>query len=152
MALVLVVPDLDKHAFEFAQGVYNPKVSEQIDQALVYLIGHDKLNDLFRFVGLDNNGRLLVNTEALAKKTGTTSSVTVDTTVDLIISENDERNQLDLYNNGANTVFIGFTNTVLPATGFPIPPGFSFSFNNYAGNVFGITSVGSSDVRVMEVS
>lgn len=151
MALILVVPDLNQHDYEFSPNTFNPKVDENIQQSLVYLIGFDELSNQFRFAKVDNNGRLAVNTEALAKKTGSVGSITVDNTADLIAAENDDRNQLDLYNNGANTVYIGFVSTVLSTNGFPIPAGASFSFNNYNGAVYGITSAGSSDIRVMEV-
>ena len=50
---------------------------------------------------------------------GTTAAVSVGTTPTLIIPANERRSSFYLLNNGTNEMYVGETNTITTATGFP---------------------------------
>jgi len=63
-----------------------------------------------------------------------------------------DRKNLSLYNNGASDIFIG-SSTVTASGGFPVPRRTSLSLDvNNNVIVYAITSAGTADVRILEVS
>lgn len=80
-----------------------------------------------------------------------TNSVTVTTTATLIAGRNSKRKILELTNNGLNTVYIGLSDTdCTVASSFPLESGDVMEWTFKRDEVWGITSSGTSDVRVLE--
>lgn len=78
------------------------------------------------------------------------SNVTVGNTAVRIVAYNAKRDSIRIFNNGSNAIYIGPANTVTALTGFPIPAGTQFVDDGGQLDWYGITSTGSSDVRVLE--
>ena len=80
-------------------------------------------------------------------------AVSVISSATLIFSADNSRIGAVIYNNGANTVYIGFDSTVSTITGIPLLPQSSTTdsgaFGNYKGTMYGINVSGNSDVRYM---
>ncbi len=80
--------------------------------------------------------------------------VSITTTATLIQPDSDRRrNSVKITNNSAQTVFIGFDDTVTPDNGFPLEKNDVLEFNQgdlYSGAIFGIVSAATADVRFME--
>jgi hypothetical protein len=80
-----------------------------------------------------------------------TKSMTVTTSATEIVGRNRYRKLLVIYNNGTNTVYLGFSPTdCTTASSFPLEAGDAVKWKLKRDQVFGITSSGTSDVRVME--
>ena len=86
------------------------------------------------------------------------TSVTVDATAGgtVIVAGNTHRQQLIIANvDTSTTLFIGQDNTLTAANGVPIFPEtdrvFDRGFGLFLGEIRGITSAGSVDVRVWEI-
>jgi len=78
-------------------------------------------------------------------------SVTVGTTATKIVGLDPKRFLLLLHNNGAVTVYLGFTATdCTVATGMPLLADVYIKFKDHAGPIYGIVSSGTCDVRVWE--
>lgn len=146
----LVTPDLEQRDFEFSELMQNPEISKEVLQALVYLIGYDITNKTFRFANIDSDGRLYVSSGAVKTSDAALSQATADTTAVELIASTSTRKAIEIYNNGTETVYIGFDSGVTIVTGFPIPSGASWYNENYIGAIFGITQTVTCDMRIME--
>ena len=87
--------------------------------------------------------------------TDTSTSVTVSTTATLILAANVDRHSYLLANTSSGTVFLGPRSDVTAANGTPILENGSLAEDNsgvkiYTGDIYGIVSAGTSDVRVWE--
>lgn len=87
----------------------------------------------------------------------TIGTVSVTGTATRIISANAARQELFITNSSVTTdIFIGPDSTVTAATGLPLYAGQtrerSRGFSIWLGDVYGITSTGTADIRVWETS
>ena len=91
-------------------------------------------------------------TDYIGTQTRSVASVTVDDTAGgtAIVAAAATTRSFIIYNNGANTVYLG-PNGVTAATGLPLTSGSSFDESNINIALYGITSAGSSDIRVMKI-
>lgn len=151
MVVKLITPDLAKHDFQFDRWITEYPVAESLDQTLARLIGYDPSAELFRFVAVDSSGRLVVNVGALKTKVIVTSQVMVFGATILLVSENDDREEIDIYNIGTDQIAIAGSSPVAAATSFIIPVGASYSTDKYNGAIYAISFGGSADVRILEV-
>jgi len=91
-------------------------------------------------------------TDLIGTQTRAVDSVTVDNTVGgtEIVTADATIKSFIIYNNGANTVYLGPTG-VSAADGLPLTAGSSFRESNINIALFGITSAGDADVRIMTI-
>lgn len=85
----------------------------------------------------------------------TYNTVSVGTNATLVLASNPGRRMFVIYNNGANTVFLGPDANVTTGTGIPILPQSSFTQNGsrmWMGAWYGITSTSTSDTRYIDYS
>lgn len=81
------------------------------------------------------------------------NTVTVATSATAILTAKNERRGMVIYNNGANTVYIGFDTSVTTSNGLPILPQSSFELNGdrcWRGSVYGVSTSVTDDVRYWE--
>jgi hypothetical protein len=69
-----------------------------------------------------------------------------------IVDENTERRAIDIFNNGATIIYLGFDDTVALLTGMPLLPYTGVVYNGYQGEVWGISTVINTDIRVLEMN
>jgi len=81
--------------------------------------------------------------------TYTASAVTVANTETALLSKDPERVEAVLYNNGANTIFVGPTGVTI-ATGLPVAAGASLTLNGQAA-LFGIVAAATEEMRVFDL-
>lgn len=82
-----------------------------------------------------------------------TSQVSVNGTATQIVAANATRRQLDIYNLGTVTLFIGPTNAVTPTTGYPIPANTAMPSDLWSsGAVYGITAGTAVTACAREIS
>lgn len=148
----LINPDLENRAFEVNVNLSKPVIDENVLQSLVYLIAYDENSELFRFALADSEGRLQVSSGATKADTVVNGAITVDTTAELIVNTNPSRKFLEIINNSANDLYLGFDTGVTIANGFPVPSGAVWYTEIYLGAIYMIGSVAGSDVRYIDMS
>lgn len=91
--------------------------------------------------------------DLIGTQTRAVSAVTVDDTAGgtAIVAADDDLKSFIIYNNGAATIYLG-PSGVTAATGLPLTAGSSFRGSNINIALYGITSAGSSNVRVMKIT
>lgn len=151
MPVKLVTPDLENSAFEFNTRLGNPDVSDNFQQTLARMIAYDSASGLFRFVGMNSDGQLLVSSGASRTNVGNTSQIDVGITATQLLTENSGRKIFNILNNSGNTIWVDFENTVSVATGFPIASGASWYEETYYGALWAIALSAGNDVRIMEI-
>lgn len=70
-----------------------------------------------------------------------------------ILPANNERRGVIVYNNGGNTLYIGFDTALTSSNGMPVLPQASFTLNGdrcWRGVIRGIATSATDDVRVWE--
>lgn len=81
-------------------------------------------------------------------------NVSVTSTATLILGASPGRRGFIIFNNGANAIFIGMDANVTTSNGVPIQPLDNYQEHGtdiWMGNIYGITSTGSADIRTWEV-
>lgn len=147
----IVDPNLNQHSWEEKDWVKDIAVSDDIQQTLARLVGYDPNAKTFRFIPVDSDGRLLVGSGGIRTNAAVISAVDVLITATLLINENLDRNALNIYNNGTDVVYLGFTSSVVIADGFPVEAGANFYTENYTGKIYAISPAITSNVRLMEI-
>ena len=79
-------------------------------------------------------------------------SITIGTEPKQILAANRDRKAYLIYNNGEETLTIGFNSSVTPGNGIPVIPQRAVSDQKYKGAFWGIVASGSIDVRYLEVT
>lgn len=69
-----------------------------------------------------------------------------------IVDENTERRAIDIFNISGTIIYLGFDNTVGLLTGTPLLPYTGMVFNGYQGEIWGISTVVNTDIRVLEMN
>jgi len=69
-----------------------------------------------------------------------------------IVASNSSRSSLDVFNNSVNIVYLGFDNTVAILNGTPLLPYTGMGWDGYLGELWGISTVINTDVRIMEMN
>lgn len=78
------------------------------------------------------------------------SAATVTTSATLIVGGRTSREAVQIQNLGAADIYIGGSG-VTASTGIKVASGASWDDQNLSGPLYGITSSGTADVRVLEV-
>ena len=128
-----------------------PDVSDDIQQTLARLLGWDSNNQLFRLVTVDSNGALFGSIGPQKVTTFVVTAFTVGVAAVQLFISNGSRKSLLILNNSANAIFIGPTNGVTTATGFPLAPGASYSDDLNNGPIWAISAVAGNNVRTLEL-
>jgi len=126
--------DVLSHEFPKAKGYLYWSAQSGKSISLVFFVKSDFKSGSF----------LLQNTNASFSSYTTNAVVSVSTTAVALTSTG---NNSTFYNDGAHTVYVG-SSGVTGATGLPIPSGSERTFNN-SGTLYGITSSGTSTVRIL---
>lgn len=93
----------------------------------------------------------VVSTNIATAVSGTNVSVTTSPTL-IPPSALANRKAFSIYNNGDKTVFLGHP-TVASGTGFPLPAGGAYDGEAKPGvDIYGITTTGQCDIRILEWS
>lgn len=79
-------------------------------------------------------------------------SVLVGIAATQIVAENTERRAIDIFNNSATIIYLGFDNTVTLLDGMPLIPYTGVVYNGYQGEVWGISTVANTDIRTLEMN
>lgn len=78
-----------------------------------------------------------------------TDKIDVGATATEIVAANYKRKDLVIYNNGAQTVFIDNTSGDCTVDSFPILAGSNLTLQGYQGEINGIVSAGTCEVRIV---
>lgn len=127
-----------------------PDIDEKIQQTISRLLGWDYLSDIYRSLIVDSDGRLLVSSSPTKADSGNNSAVTVDNVGVTLLANNPLRKSYVIQNLGVNIVYIQFGNTPLTTTGIALDTNGILTDDIYTGIITAITSVGNSDVRIVE--
>ena len=141
---VLIQPNITNSELEFTEDIDFANV--ELDK----LIGWVDATKATKLVRVDSDGNLLVSTEGTASDTLVASSASVTTSATLIVSSRSDRRELMITNSGSEVVYIGYTDSVAVATGFPLIVGAYLTLENYIGSVYGISPTTTNDIRVLE--
>jgi len=76
----------------------------------------------------------------------------VGLTAGLISASNTSRRSLDLFNNDTTIIYLGIDNTVAVINGYPLLPYSGIGWDGYLGEIWGISTVIDTDIRVMEMN
>lgn len=83
---------------------------------------------------------------------GTVAAVSVSNIATLIIPANTRRTSFYLLNNGANQIYVGETNAITTADGFPLAAASQVSEdegnNVWKGDIYGICDIADSPIEV----
>lgn len=129
----------------------NPDISEGISQTLTRLLGYDPSNLQYKTLVCDSDGRLLVSTSALATTVSVNSAASIGIASSVVVNANSNRKSVYLYNNSANTIYLGYGLAATLATGFPIPSGSAIFEDKFLGSIYAITTVAAQELRVLEI-
>lgn len=81
-------------------------------------------------------------------------AISVGATAILIMAANNERKGCVIFNNGANTIYLGMDSSVTSSTGLPLLANATFSNSNlqalWRGAIYAITVSSTSDTRFWE--
>lgn len=69
-----------------------------------------------------------------------------------IADENTERRGIDIFNNSGTIIYLGFDDTVALLTGMTLMPYTGVVYNGYQGEIWGISTVADTDIRVLEMN
>lgn len=78
-----------------------------------------------------------------------TDKVSVTNSATEIVSANYKRQELIIYNIGAQDIYIDNESSECTVDSFPVKAGGYIKFGNFQGSLYGITASGSSEVRVI---
>ena len=83
---------------------------------------------------------------------GTYNFVSVGTTPTLILASNSDRKTAAIVHSGTQTLYIGFDNATTGTTGFDLVANQSLIYERYeyTGPIYGVTTVGSINVKYLE--
>lgn len=133
---------------------YNPvHVINNVWQRVIALIsGYDYQNTQRRFIAVDSDGRVYVNTGApVGLPEPLISRVNVGTTAVLLASTSSTRAAVLVKNNGTANVYLGSTNAVSGTTGYPLYPNESVRLEPWSAELWAVAVSGTQDVAVMEI-
>ena len=129
----------------------NPDVSVDVQQTLARLMIWDEANDIWRPVASDIDGRLIVSMSGVSLNVGINRAVSCAVAATLLLASNPLRRKFVLYNNGATTMYFGFTNGVTAVNGFPLSAGAVFIEEAYNGDIWGVSPGGAVNMRILEL-
>lgn len=145
-------PNLKQTGYEFDEIINLPDLDPKLLQALTYLIGYSDDTERFELLAVDSDRRLLVSSGSIKTDDGNISRPSIDNTADVILNANPDRKKMIIQNVGTVTVYLGFTNTVTTATGFPLPVNAVWEDENWIGALYGITASIANELSVIEMS
>ena len=79
------------------------------------------------------------------------AAVTMGTAAAVIKAANADRFGIAVFNLGSVTIYLGYSNAVTTAAGFPLLSNTGLYFDGYTGALWGISGTASQDVRYLEV-
>lgn len=129
----------------------SPELSEDIQQALVRLLGWDTLNQFWRKVLVNSNGALLTAQDSGYGRFQTISQVTVTTTSAICLAENTDRLSFALRNIGTNTIYLGLDSTVSSSNGWPLFMGEFYSNDLVTQDIWAIAAGGTQPLARIEI-
>ena len=129
-----------------------PNISSDVQQTLSRILVWDESNKEFLFLRSDTDGRLQVTGSASTSDQANNSSVTVNNVSTTIAAANPDRKSILIQNLGTQEVYFELASVALVAIGIELKTNQIFETSIYTGAISGITSAGSSDVRVVEIS
>ena len=147
----IIRPDLGEIDFEFDKIVPNPEIDEKFGQNLVYLIGYDDTNQIFRFINVDSDGRVYVSSGSTKSNVGSVSRAAVDDTPVAILADNQDRQLAIIQNLGGEIVYLGFVDTVDDTTGFPLPVGGVWETSVWIGAIYAATTGATTEIAIIEM-
>jgi hypothetical protein len=80
------------------------------------------------------------------------TAVSVTSSATLVIAASSSREALSIQNLGASDVYLGGTSAVTTSTGTKLIAGQQLPFGDFGGALYGITTSGTADVRVLAAS
>jgi len=118
-----------------------------IQNTLSRLMGWDRLASKWRAVEVNEKRQLLVTLDRPTAITPIATVATVTITPQKILSSDVGRASWAIINMGANNVYLipGVITEIF--TGFVIPPNSAFSNDDFTGDVWVVTLVGTSEIR-----
>lgn len=128
----------------------SPDISGNVQQTLDRLMIWDKANRIWRKVASDIDGRLIISMSGVSINTAQNYAVSCGVTATQLLASNPLRRKFVFFNNGAFKIFLGFTNAVSAANGFPLASGATWVEDAYNGDIWGISPSGADDIRVMD--
>lgn len=131
---------------------YQPDISEDIQQSLSRLLGWDALNEIFKLLGVDAEGRLLVSSGATKTDTITYTIIEVETTATLVVNQNNNRKQYLLQNLSGSVTWIGFDGNVDENLGYKLAVDASFGDDVYVGAIYALNTTGNANLLLIEWS
>lgn len=147
----LIDPPLTNSEFEFEDDFVFHDVDPKLLMALTFLVGYQESNKKTWLLRVDGSGNLLVSTEGTASTSLQNSVATVATTATLVVAERADRKSLFIRNTSAHSLWLGDDTGVTTANGMFLDSGDSIVFENFIGDLYGIASQSSTEVRVGEL-
>lgn len=127
-----------------------PTISDNIQQTLSRLMAFYEAGLLFKALRCDVSGRLLVSQAEVAQSVVSQSAVTVTTSETTILPANVNRKKFLIQNLGSYDIYLYFTTGLAVTSALVLYAGSTFEDNSYVGIVYGKTSTGSANIRVVE--
>ena len=100
---------------------------------------------------INDDGSLSVRTTLRGILPRDPTRIFIGNTAKLVLAANTERRAADVFNNSTDILYLGFANTITVLNGMVVLPYCSLTVRGYTGEVWGISSGVSSDIRVLEI-
>lgn len=120
----------------------NPDISENIQQTISMLQAWNEALQTFKFVRMDNVGRLLVSFSPPSAPFVSQTNPAVGVAYGQVLAENQNRRYFLVYHGGTQAAYITYQAAGLDATSILIPPGSTFSDDLWTGAVYMKTATG----------
>lgn len=112
-----------------------------------------KIGDGTDFLAINADGSINANVTAAGFASGVYGAQSIGNTASALTAGTAGRDKVLLQNLGAQSIFIGFDNTVTTSTGIELVKGGAYEMEVGSGvTLFGITASGSADIRYQELS
>jgi hypothetical protein len=129
-----------------------PQIGDNIQQTLAHLIGFFEQENRFKLLRVDNQGRLHITPGAVSTNSWVLSQFSVlFATPTQVLSEDANRREFYLDNEGLYPIRIHSDNTVSVTKGILIPANGGFTMNTYYGNLWVYAINGSCKVTVLDI-
>lgn len=147
---VIIDPNYTKLDLEITPQGDALIVSPEVFNVLSLLFGWNDAANKWKPLQSDSQGRLLTSTGSSQSDTPTTSKATVTSSSSVVLSANEDRLALALYNASSNIIYFNLGDDAATANSFPIPPSGFYYTSLYAGEVNAICPSGSGDLHIQE--
>lgn len=115
-------------------------------------LGFPTARDEEDVVVINADGSINVQTQIQALTGVEPEQVLVGTEATVLVAENTSRRNVDIFNNGNTTVYLGLSSDVTINTGMPMLPRTGKIITGYTGDIYGISTVDDVDLRIMEMT